>query len=191
MRVEGDLDASVASRLLAEIGIPGAMIQPMGGRSVIRGKIAKYAEAARQSPWFVLVDLDSDECPASLRNEWLGNTDSPIIFRVAVRTVESWILADQAGIASFLAVPVARIPAMPEILPDPKGTLVSLAARSKRRTVRDGVAPRLEAGKKVGPLYTQMLVEFVREHWNIDSAMVASPSLARCIAALSQLLEEE
>lgn len=78
---------------------------------------------------------------------------------------------------------------MPELLPNPKGEMTSLAARSKRKLVREGMAPRVGSGKKVGPLYTQMLRDFVANHWDVDRAMVGAGSLARAVAALSQLIE--
>lgn len=53
-------------------------------------------------------------------------------FRIAVREVEAWLLADAEQAAGFLAVPLARIPAEPETLPDPKATLIALAGRSRK-----------------------------------------------------------
>jgi hypothetical protein len=55
--------------------------------------------------------------------------------RVAVREVESWVLADRRRIANFLSAPLNSIPMDPEQLDDPKMALLTLArahARSRR-----------------------------------------------------------
>ena len=43
-----------------------------------------------------------------------------MIFRIAVREVESWIIADKEGIAEFLNVAVANFTDLPDNISDPK-----------------------------------------------------------------------
>ncbi len=54
-------------------------------------------------------------------------------FRVAVREVEAWLLADREQIARFLSIARSRVPQSPETLDNPKQRLVELARHSRRR----------------------------------------------------------
>jgi hypothetical protein len=53
----------------------------------------------------VVADLDRDhDCAPRLVGEWLGEPSALMCFRVAVRAVEAWLLADDEAIAGFLGV---------------------------------------------------------------------------------------
>lgn len=50
-----------------------------GGFGYLKTSAAKFNAAARLSPWFLLTDLDTAECPASLIANWLpGPTQSAL-----------------------------------------------------------------------------------------------------------------
>jgi hypothetical protein len=62
--------------------------------------------------------------------------------------------------------------------------VVDLARRSRRRAIRDDFVPREGSGRRIGPLYTSRMIEFVEDMtagWRPDEAARLSPSLARCL----------
>ena len=186
--VEGIVDEAVVRRLIAHAGgTPGA-VYGRQGKSLLRQRIAGYNNAARRVPWIVLVDLDRDaDCAPPLRNAWLPQPASHLCFRVAVREVESWLLADVERLADFLGVSRSRVPAQPESLNDPKETLVNLARTSRRRDIREDLVPRPEGGRRVGPAYSSRLIEFVSGRWRPEIAARRAESLRRAIACLTRL----
>ena len=189
--VEGLLDEVVLYRLAEHAGISLGAVFGGNGKTHLRDSIAGYNQAARFSPWIVLVDLDHDECAPSLCARWLPTPAEHMCLRVAVREIESWLLADRTGIAAFLGVPASRVPSVVDDLDDPKQTLVDLARRSRRRAIREDMAPRHGSGLSIGPAYTSRMMEFVGvegpNRWRPDVAAQTSPSLSRCMKALEQL----
>ena len=153
-------------------------------------QIDGYNRAAQHSGWLVLRDLDRAEWAPALARQLLPAPAEHICFRIAVREVEAWLLADRDGIAGFLGISHARIPPMPEQLPDPKSSLVAAARRSRSRTVRDDLVPPPGSGRSVGPGYVAMITEFVDERWDPEAARTHSPSLdriMRCLQSFSEL----
>jgi len=189
--VEGDLDEAVACRLLADVALPIGRVYGKQGKAYVLPNLPKYNQAARFGPWLALVDLDQDlECAPVLVRTALPDPAAGMRFRVAVHAVEAWLLADAERMASFLAIPRHRIPAQPDQLPDPKQTLVNLARRSARRSLREDLVPREGSGARVGPGYTGRLIEFVLQAvdpWRPGAAQERSPSLRSCLAALASL----
>jgi len=111
-------------------------------------------------------------------------------FRVAVRAVESWLLADAERLATFLGVPATSIPPDPDAESDPKRTLIGLAQRSRRSAIREDIVPRRGSGSRVGPGYAGRLIEFVltaEDRWRPSAAVQRSDSLRRCVEALRAL----
>lgn len=185
--VEGDLDERIARRLVAEAGGDVARVYGRRGKEWLRQQIGGYRNASMRSPWFVLVDLDSGECPPRLREEWGIAADMRgMCFRVAVRAVESWLLADRDGLARLLGVARGGLPDRPDAAPDPKRALIDAARRSRRSRVRDAILPR--PGARQGPLYTATLGRFADERWSPAAAAELSPSLASCRRRLSEFL---
>ena len=190
--VEGILDEAVVRRLTADLGIQVGAVFGRSGKPHLKARIDGYNRAARFSPWVVVVDLDNDfECAPSLCAEWLPSPAEHMCLRVAVREIESWLLADRSGIASFLGVSKSRIPQTVDDLDDPKQTLINLARGSRRKAIREDMAPRPGSGASEGPAYTSRMSEFVakggRGRWQPSSAADVSPSLSRCIRALTEL----
>ena len=136
---------------------------------------------------FMLTDLDSPQnCPPRLIQSWIKGTLNPqFFFRVAVMEVESWVMADRDGTANFLSTPVNRIPRNTDEIPNPKEFLVSLARRSQKRAVREALIPAQGATLPVGNEYNAFLSEFVKDHWNLERAATASPSLKRTLDRLA------
>ena len=105
-------------------------------------------------------------------------------FRIAVREIEAWLLADRRALAEFLEVPLARVPAAPERVADPKRAMVGLAARSRSMDVRRDMVPRPGSGREVGEAYDARLIEFVQRRWRPEEAAKRSESLRRALACL-------
>ena len=185
--VEGDLDEAVMRKILAVLDIAVGTIYVKNGKAGIRQRILGYVQASVQIPMFVLVDLDHEkDCAPDLVRGWLGmDNPSPLLFRVAVREVESWLLADSQNLAPFLGVREALIPRDPDREEDPKRTMVRLAQKSRRRNVREDMCPRDASGAPVGPAYTSRLIEFTQSHWRPTEAKDRSDSLRRCMDRLA------
>ncbi len=187
--VEGDVDEAVVRRLIAHVGgIPG-QAYGKSGKHQIRRTIRGYNNAARFGPWVVLIDLNSDEpCAPPLRNAWLPTPATDMCFRIAVREVEAWLIADADSLAQFLRVPPAVVPRDPEALSNPKQELVNLARRSGVRDIRDDMVPRTGSGAEIGPAYTSRVAEFARDHWRPDDASQRSESLRRALDCIRRLI---
>lgn len=199
--VEGDLDEAVLRRLAEHVGASLGAVHGRKGKASLLHSIGGYNNAARYVPWAILVDLDRDcDCAPPCIQRWLPNPSRFMCFRIAVRAIESWLLADRERIAAWLKVRVARVPLNPDALdmnPDaldnPKRALVDLARRSSSRTVRDALVPREGSGRSVGLLYTARMTEFVLSNnggWRPGCAQRHSQSLSRCLGSLHRLVEQ-
>jgi hypothetical protein len=157
-----------------------------GGYGYLRRTIHGWNSAAVGQPFIVLTDLDICECPPRLISDWLKVPQHPnLLFRVAVREVEAWLLADRRNLSEFLGISARIIPENPDNLLDPKATLIDLARRS-RKEVRDRIVPRPASTAKHGPDYNGCLTGFVRTRWECSSATAHSPSLSRTVERLRQ-----
>lgn len=185
--VEGRLDAAVVVRVCGEAGWDVVRTHGFRGKSHIDGNLPGYNHAAAHSPWIVLRDLDTDApCAAELVERLLPDKADGMLFRVPVRQIESWVLADTERIAEFLGVQVRAVPSAPDELQSPKATLVQLARRSRRASIRSGIPPTTNTGA-VGPDYNGLLVEFTLDLWRPQVAAQRSDSLRRCLARLREL----
>ena len=181
--VEDLLSEAVARRLLTDSGLKFfiGVTYNRGGNGYLRKTVNGWNRAARGVPFFLLTDLDVIACPSLLMSTWLSDRIHPnLIFRVAVREVESWLLADRAGLSNFLRVPKTHCPERPDDLPDPKATLVALASKSPHGLVKARIVPRANSTAKQGRDYNGCLSEFVMTHWTPQEAALNSPSLERC-----------
>jgi hypothetical protein len=189
--VEGDLDEAVARRLIAQAGGTPGDIYGKHGKSALRRRIAGYNNAARRCPWLVLVDLDREfNCAPLLCEDWLpSGAAAQLCFRVAIRAVEAWLMADAETLAKFLGVARSKIPRGPEGSGDPKADMVNLARSSRRREIRDDIVPRPEGGRQVGAAYSSRLIEYVAFHWRPEVASQRAESLLRATNCLRRLVK--
>lgn len=187
--VEGLVDEAVARKVLAHVGAVPGVIYGTKGKSHLRSKIDGYNRAARHAPWLVLVDLDQDAaCASALRNEWVREVAPLLCFRIVVREIEAWLMADATSLAAFLRVSVSRVPSDPESIVRPKDALVQLARQSKRIALRRDMVPRPGSGRAVGPAYTSRLIEYVDDQWRPEIAARSAESLRRALACLRRLV---
>ncbi|HWP60972.1 MAG TPA: hypothetical protein VNL14_23955 [Candidatus Acidoferrales bacterium] len=186
--VEGPTDEAVAVRLIHHVGAEAGVVYGKQGKPHLRERVSGYNRAARHAPWLVLVDLDRDaDCAPPLRTAWLPDPAPRLCFRVAVRAIEAWLLADAETIADFLGVARSKVPALPETLDHPRTALVNLARTSRRKDIRQDMAPREGSGRPVGPAYTSRLIEYAGKHWRPTEAAKRADSLARAIRCLRWL----
>jgi hypothetical protein len=180
---EGIVDEAVVRRMILEVGAqPGPVYGKNGKR---RERITGYNNAARFSPWIVLLDLDHDAgCAPPLRSHWLPEPAPFMCLRIAVRQVEAWLLADRENIAKFIGVAASRVPRHVETLTNAKEAMVDLARRSRRRDIREDMMPRSGSGRSVGPAYASRLIEFAQGMWNPQEAARPSDSLRRSMKRL-------
>jgi hypothetical protein len=191
--VEGDLDEAVLHRIVRQAELTLAIVYGRKGKASLLRAIRGYNAAAHHAPWIVLVDLDNDcDCAPPCVQRWLPDPAPHMCFRLVVRSVEAWLLADRDRIAEFLGVRRAQVPPDPDALDDPKRALINLARRSRRRALRMEIVPREGSGRSVGPLYTTRLIEFIQDEavgWRVDHALGVSDSLRRCVEHLRRLAE--
>lgn len=187
LATEDELSEVTLLRIVAEVNRYAiGTAYRRGGFGYLQRTIGGWNSAARGKPFIVLTDLDAHECPLRLISNWLHVERHPnLLFRIAVREVESWLLADCENLSEFLGVSSTLIPLVPDNLPDPKAVLVNLARRSRSKEVRDRLVPRAGSTAKQGPDYNGCLGPFVRSRWNVGAAQARSPSLARTVARLS------
>ncbi len=152
------------------------------GFGYLRKTVAGWNAAARGIPFILLTDLDHYQCPPELIADWLKvPVHSNLIFRVAVREVESWLLADPTNLAKYLAVSVRLVPAACDYIGDPKASLVALARRSRSSDIRSRIVPRTGSTATQGPDYNACLAGFVQTSWDLRSACTNSDSLRRAV----------
>ncbi|MFI5182892.1 MAG: hypothetical protein ACHQNV_00720 [Vicinamibacteria bacterium] len=190
--MEGIVDEAVFRRIVRTArGEPGPVYGKTGKRQLL-DRLPGYNNAARFSPWLVLVDLDHDaDCTPPFRAATLAAPSEQMCFRVAVREVEAWLLADHQRIAEFLDVNPHWLPRDPESEPDPKQVVVNLARRSRSRDIRRDLVPRVGSGRSEGPAYSSRLIEFVSDRtygWRPTVAARSSDSLARCLRSVRRLV---
>lgn len=180
--VEGPSDEAVVRAMLQAVGHQCGVVYGLRGKGWIDAKARNYCNAGQFSPWIVLRDLDCDaDCAPSLLRA-LAPGGAAGMFRVAVRAVEAWLLADRKQAAEWLAVPLRAIPTSVESLDDPKQTLLKLARASRRRRVRDDMIPAGTA--RIGPGYVDQVRGYCAGLWRPSVAADSAPSLHRCLSFL-------
>jgi hypothetical protein len=137
---------------------------------------------------FVMTDLDQDECAPTLIHRWFPNINplpASLLFRVAEREVEAWLLANRDNLADFLDISKANFTRDPDTLNDPKYHLLNVIRSKGRKRIHREMLPSGNA--HIGPKYNEVLCNFVENHWDIDEAKQYSSSLQRTISALSRI----
>jgi hypothetical protein len=156
-----------------------------GGFGWIQKRINGFNMAAKGMPYLVLTDLDRHECAPALINAWLTGPRNPnLIFRVAVRQVEAWLLACRSDFARFAGVEEHLIPADTDRIENSKKFLIDLVRHSGNAKLRSDIVPARGSTAKVGPNYNGRLISFVEKYWDPAMAKDCSLSLRRAVEAL-------
>ena len=94
------------------------------GFGYIRKNMTGWNQASKGCPFFVLTDLDQTDCAPTLKADWLSVKQNPnLIFRVAVKEVEAWLLADIEGFSKYTGISSANFNENTESIDDPKAEL--------------------------------------------------------------------
>lgn len=178
--VEGHMEAIFLPVLLKQIGRTDLqpIIRDAGGGAKFWIKAASFNQAGMRMPVLGLVDLEREPCAPALLAKHLPHKAQGFYLRVAVRMLESWLLADRSAIADFLCVSLAAIPKEPDGEPHPKRRLIELAKRSSNRSIREAMLPG-DSGALVGPEYVTTMCQFIASHWQSERARKLSASLDR------------
>jgi hypothetical protein len=189
LATEDELSECVGRRLIDEIG--GEIVVDLsfrkGGNGYLRTNLDKFCQIARRHPLMLITDLDSARCAPTLIREWSANSAMPgqLLFRVAVREIESWLLADRTAIAKLLGKK-AKLKQSPDLLLDPKATLLRLALGAPKE-IRNDLVKEQGAIASQGLGYNDRLCDFVRTEWSPERASNNSDSLHRARASLISL----
>lgn len=184
---EGPLDEQVLRQLLRQVAphLQANVCYGKRGRAWMDKNLILYNRIAHSWPYVALADLEDSPCPPELLQKWFPHgRHENLQARIAVRMVESWLLADREACAKFLKIPVHHVPQFPELEPHAKLTLVNLARRSASKSIREDVAPAQKSPGLVGKNYRGQLENFVIHHWQAERAQENAPSLQRAIQAL-------
>jgi hypothetical protein len=191
LATEDELSEAVGYRLIAEwkgaleVGLP----LRRGGNGYLRSRMRNSGEIFRQMPVLIITDLDQRPCSSVLRSEWLASTPTfgDLLLRVAVREVESWLMADTDAMRALLGRrATAQLPSNPESIANPKEFLLHLAS-SGPRDVRRDLCPSPGSVARQGLGYNARLCRFVADVWNPERAASRSDSLRRARGRIEQL----
>jgi hypothetical protein len=192
LATEDELSEVVGLKLVDAAGADVAVSLTIrrNGFGYLKSKMRNFCELARTMPVLLLTDLDTALCPSAMIGEWSRKDAVPsgLLFRVAVRQVESWLLADREGMANLMDVSVRQLPSNPDSLPDAKRFLLQLANKAPRK-VRDELLASRGAMARQGMGYNALLSDFVRLRWNPIKAATRSDSLSRARSRLSLLAD--
>jgi hypothetical protein len=199
LAVEDELSEHVIRRVARDIDppFPIAVVYGKRGAGYLQKRILAFNRACRLTPYVILTDLDRRDCAPELIEDWFrcsvsqypSKKHANLVFCIAVREVESWLLADRDSCAQFLGVARHLIPSQPDQIADPKEELVRLAARSNHRRVREEIAPPRGSILRIGPGYNEQLGYFVSTSWRPQVAATYSPSLRRTFQRLQEFLK--
>ncbi len=188
LAVEDSLSETVLRAILRQSNRPYVVniCYCQQGYGYLKKTVRGFNNAAKVIPYLVLTDLDRTECPLKLIQDWLAFKKHPnFLFRIAVREVEAWVLADRQAFSKFIGVNQDQIPPDVDKIDDPKQKLINIVRKSRNREIREAIVPRPNSTAKVGPDYNGQLSLFVENYWNVEVAMDNSPSLQRAVNAVS------
>lgn len=191
LATEDGLSEAVGKRLLSEIEYPVevSLLLRRNGYGYLRSGLTKWCELATQQPVVLLTDLDRYVCPLDLIRDWFGDVVRPnrLIFRIAVREIESWLLADHDAMKQLIGQK-GKLPTDPDALSDPKAKLLALARNASKDVRLDLIrAEGVVASQGVG--YNARLTSFVSSVWNPERAASRSASLRRARERLREFVE--
>jgi hypothetical protein len=195
--VEDAPSAAVARRLVqhrnesapVELRFVDGFPDIAGGYGDIKHKCGSFLKMANAGIHvFAITDLDAAPCASGLVLDWFSPAGLPLpeklYFRVAVREIEAWLLADLDAFASYLGIPAANFSSVPESLPDPKQHLLNVIRQKSTKSIHREMLPR--RNMRIGPAYNEVLTKFVQTKWSPARAAAHAPSLSRAIHALEK-----
>jgi hypothetical protein len=103
LAVEDLLSEAVLRGMLKQSGRPYAVGACFSSRGFgyLKKKLEGFNQASKGTPFLVLTDLDQSECAPILIKGWLPYPqEKNLLFRVAVKAVGAWVLADRQAAKS-------------------------------------------------------------------------------------------
>ncbi len=187
--------SEVVLRQLIERYAPHIVVNDYLGKSgcgYIDSHIYQFNQAAYKGVAIIILrDLDKKECAPDLIKKLLPQgCHSRLLFRVPVREIETWLIADKINLSDFLGISAKHITNNAESISDPKEYLVNLARKSRRKNIKESIVPRENAFFPVGSLYNDCMKSFVIRHWDSEAARRNSDSLDRTIKKLETFRPE-
>ena len=190
LAVEDELGEQMLRVLLAQSGrgFQIGVVRGKQGSGYLKKNLLAFNNAAKGVAYFIFTDLDDKPCASVLIEDWFNCSvaDFPkyrtqnLLFQIAVREVESWIMADREAFAAFLGIAVSKIPVQTDSIPNPKEFLLGLAKKSRKRSLRDDLVPLPGDHRNTGPDYNGRLADFLHSgSWRAKVAESHSLSLAR------------
>ena len=187
LATEDELSEAIGLRLIAESPFHEADVLPLrrNGSGYLKSKVESWRQLAGQQVVLLLTDLDQIDCPVALRNEWLGTrpVSDRLLLRIAVREIESWVLADHDAMRKLIG-DRGKLPPAPDELGDPKAFLLNMVRKYAPRDVKQDLLAERGAMASQGLGYNRRLVAWVKSDWSPDRAAARSPSLLRARQAL-------
>jgi len=156
------------------------------GNLFIKNNVRAFNEASKYLPHIVLTDLDRGICAPQLKQEWIDfEVHKNMLFRIAEKEIDAWILSDREAFASWMSVSVKKIPINTQEIEDPKQFIINLARKSRKKEMKD-IIPQGTATQ--GPGYNILLQKFIIERWNAENAANNNTSLKKAIERLKTFL---
>ena len=186
---EDQLSEAIALRLLADIPTPHFIQHSLGkkGNGYLSSKMESWHQMAQHQVMLVLTDLDRANCLVEFRNQWLiADPPQNLLLRIAVREVESWVLADHVAMRALIGAK-GVLPAAPDEFADPKQSLLKLA-KSAPKQIRQDLLKTIDGNFAPGLGYNARLTAWVHSEWNPQRASERSPSLARARLRISEVV---
>lgn len=193
LATEDALSEAIGMLLLSELSspvVPNLRLRKQGF-GYLRSNMSKWRALAQSQVVLLLTDLDDKTCPMSLKTEWTGSVPLPsnLMLRIAVREVESWVLADHDALRELIGNKGA-FPHHPDTLAEPKQYLLNLARRAPRN-VREDLIVEKGAAASQGLGYNNVLVDWIQSKWNPERAASRSPSLRRMRERLREMASKD
>ncbi len=162
------------------------------GFGYIKKNLFNFYKSSNDNQRFLLVvDSDNLPCAPALLESWNVPLDNPhFILQVAVREIESWILADIENFLSYFQIPqglLNKFPAIMDDIPDPKKFLIEIMNHSKNNQFKRFIIPAVGSSAKVGKAYNFYLIDFIKQKWKYKIAAEHSISLQRFIKKLDKI----
>ena len=132
---EDALSETVGQCLLAELGadMEAQVLLRRDGFGYLRSRMTPWCQMAQHHAVVILTDLDRAACPSTLLDEWFGVLVRPpnLLLRVAVRELESWLLADHQAMRALIGKG-GVLPVQPDLLVDSKQHQIGRASCRER-----------------------------------------------------------
>lgn len=179
--VEGYTDEIFVRRCFGELGISVGTVYGKKGVGYIIEKADGFSVRGQYSPILILADLADVgvACAVDARDKLVPTPQPMTLTRLAVREIESWLVASRQELAGYLGVSIARVPSDPDDLVDAKQAFINVARSSPRTRLRNMIVPQPGVSSVVGTGYVDAFAEFMSVHWSLDSAASNSPSFAK------------